>query len=488
MGRSWYMTEPLPLANPFAADPLLGAWLERALPGEYRDEICGDLERFGQRVADEIEPLGRAAEANEPRLDEQNNAVLTDPAWDRLDAISAEEKLVAAGYERKYGRYSRLYQFAKIYLFHPSSAYYSCPLAMTDGAAKLIETYGSDELQGSAFRHLTSADPDEFWTSGQWMTERNGGSDLSGTECIAAQAADGWTVSGPKHFTSAITAPMAMLLARTDPASPELSLFYTQCRESKAGPWRNLRIEKLKDKLGTRALPTAELTLEALPCTLVGNEGRGVRTIASLFNVTRIHNAFAATSTTARALQLWDRFARKRVSFGKPVIEHSLHRKVYGEMLAEHRRQFLLTFFVAELFGAAECDDDPAADKLLRLMTPVVKLYTAKQAIRIVSEALEGLGGAGYMEDLGMAKHYRDVQTLSIWEGTTNVLSLDVLRAVQKENVLPAWFAWAGAAECERLSRFDLAEETARDFAFLLAATTADILVSRDAGPEAGGS
>jgi acyl-CoA dehydrogenase len=125
-------------------------------------------------------------------------------------------------------------------------------------------------------------------------------------------------------------------------------------------------------------------------------------------------------------------------------------------MLAEHRRQFLLTFFVAELFGAAECDDDPAADKLLRLLTPVVKLYTAKQAIRIVSEALEGLGGAGYMEDLGMAKHYRDVQTLSIWEGTTNVLSLDMLRAVQKEDVLPAWFAWAGDAGIERLKRFDL--------------------------------
>ena len=180
------MTEPLRPENPFEADPFLAPYLKNLLPENIQNEIFDELKNFGQRVSDEIEILGLQAEANQPQLNTKKNWVETDEAWRKLDHISAEEKLIALGYEREYGKYSRVIQFAKIYLFHPSSAYYSCPLAMADGAAKLIETYGNENLKNTAFKHLTATDPESFWTSGQWMTERSGGSDLSGTECFAS--------------------------------------------------------------------------------------------------------------------------------------------------------------------------------------------------------------------------------------------------------------------------------------------------------------
>lgn len=436
----WFMQEPLPLSNPYHIDRLLNRYLRHKLPAPVFKSIDADLARFGSRLVDEIEALGREAETLEPVLELEKNWVHVSPAWSKLNAIAAEEKLIKIGYERQYHRFSRIYQFAKLYLFHPSSAYYSCPLAMTDGAAKLIEEHGDLQLRKEAFRHLTSDDPREFWTSGQWMTERTGGSDLTGTETEAKEDANGWKVYGPKHFTSAITAPMAMLLAKT--RGGKLSLFYAKVREDVDGSWRHLKIIKLKDKLGTRALPTAEIELKGLPVTLVGKEGEGVKTIATLFNISRIHNAFAAVSTSARVLQLWDSFARRRVAFGKPIIEHTLHQQLYRKMLRLHTDQFLLAFFVAELLGASECEPNDEVEKLLRLLTPIVKLQTAKQNLTIVCEALEGFGGAGYMEDLGIAKFLRDSQTLSIWEGTTNVLSLDALRAIHKENVLPVYFEW----------------------------------------------
>lgn len=442
-----FVQTPPTLGNTWTSDPVLRGLLKRTLPEQYFREIDADLERFGERAATDLLALSEAAEANPPYLvnyDAWGNRidkVVTSDAWNALHAVSAEEGIVAIGYERKYGEYSRLYQFAKLFLFHPSSAYYTCPLAMTDGAAKLIETYGDNALKQHALARLTSRDPVRFWTSGQWMTERSGGSDVGQAETIARRDGDIWRLYGVKWFVSAITSQMGMTLARIEDANGDtvagsrgLSLFYVEPWDEPGRPER-FEIMRLKDKLGTRALPTAEIRLDGTPATLVGEPGEGVKTISTLFNITRMYNACTTMGAWRRLLDLAKDYAAKRTAFGKPLEQHPLHARTLREIETEYRGCFHLVMYVAELLGREEAGL-ANNNALLRLLTPVAKLYCAKKNLAATTELIECFGGAGYLEDTGIPKWLRDNQVLTIWEGTTNVLSLDVLRAIAREDAL----------------------------------------------------
>ena len=445
---SEFFQDPPRLGNQYDDDALLRAYLCWRLPADMLGEIEPDLRRLGHRAATDILALGESAEASPPRhvaYDEWGRRVdriETSDAWRELDGISAREGIVATAYERTHGAYSRIHQFARLYLFAPSAALYSCPLAMTDGAARFLEVHGDKSVK-SVFAHLTSRDPSQFWTSGQWMTERTGGSDVGSTSTVArCEEGDTYSLHGSKWFTSATTSQVAMTLARIDGApagSHGLSVFLIELRDDN-GMLRNIRIERLKDKLGTRALPTAELTLDGTPARLVGGAGDGIRKIATLFNITRVYNAVAGVAGMRRAIALARDYARRRHAFGKPLIEHPLHVETLAEMQLELRAAFLLAFRVVELLGKDECGIAAESEsRLLRFLIPVAKLYTAKQAIAVASEALEAFGGAGYVEDTGIPRLLRDAQVLSIWEGTTNVLSLDALRAMERSEVLAEW-------------------------------------------------
>ena len=436
------------LGNPYDDDAVLRSYLKRTLPASLLSEVEPELRRMGERAITDIWELGLQAEREIPRhvpydpWGRRIDHIEVSEAWTKLDRISAEEKLVAIAYERRQGEFSRVYQFAKVYLFAPSSAVYTCPLAMADGAARAIELYGDEALKGDAFRHLISSDPDEFWTSGQWMTEREGGSDVSGTSTLAKFENGQYRLYGTKWFTSATTSQMAMTLARIEGApegSRGLSLFYVELR-NKDGSLQNIRIHRLKDKLGTRALPTAELTLEGTPAVLVGGEGNGVKKIASLFNITRIWNATCAVAFMRRGLALAHDYAKRRKAFGHRLADLPLHQETLASLDAEFQGAFHFMFRVAELLGKEETGKASSEESaLLRLLTPILKLYTAKQGIWIASEVLECFGGAGYMEDTGIPKLLREAQVLAIWEGTTNVLSLDMLRALLKEAAFEPW-------------------------------------------------
>jgi alkylation response protein AidB-like acyl-CoA dehydrogenase len=447
---SEFFQDPPRLGNQYDDDALLRAYLRWRLPAHVLAEIEPDLRRLGHRAATDILALGESAEASPPRhvpydaWGRRVDRIETSDAWRQLDHISATEGIVATAYERKHGAHSRIHQFARLYLFAPSSALYSCPLAMTDGAARFLEVHGDETVQ-PVFAHLTSRDPNQFWTSGQWMTERTGGSDVGATSTIAAcEEGDTYSLYGSKWFTSATTSQVAMTLARIEgsPAgSHGLSVFLINLRGND-GMLRNIQIERLKDKLGTRALPTAELKLDGTPAQLVGGAGDGVRKIATLFNITRVYNAVAGVAGMRRAVALASDYSRRRRAFGKPLIEHPLHVETLADMQLELRAAFLLAFRVVELLGKDECREATEAEsQLLRLLIPVVKLYTAKQAIAVASEALEAFGGAGYVEDTGIPRLLRDAQVLSIWEGTTNILSLDALRAIERSDVLNVWAA-----------------------------------------------
>ncbi len=436
------------LGNQFDSDSVLKDYIRFRVPDEYRVEIEQDLQKFGDRVANQLLELSSHAEQSPPshrvydawgeRIDE----IVVDDAWNKLHEVAAEEGIVSIGYERKQSEYSRVYQFAKLFMFHPSSAFYSCPLAMTDGAARMIEVVQDKALLREVFPKLISRDPNEMWTSGQWMTEKIGGSDVSRTETIAKKEGDVFRLYGLKWFSSATTADIAMALARIegDPeGSKGLSVFYIKLRDEH-GRLQNISINRLKDKLGTKALPTAELTLEGTPAQLVGERGAGVATISSLFNVTRLYNSMCALGTIRRGIALASSYAEQRSAFGAKLGQLPLHAETLSQMQTEFAGSFHLAMHLGLVLGREETGKATAEEiLLLRMLTPVAKLYTAKKSISISSEVLECFGGAGYIEDTNLPELLRNAQVFSIWEGTTNVLALDLLRAIQKEKAFVAF-------------------------------------------------
>jgi alkylation response protein AidB-like acyl-CoA dehydrogenase len=444
MAEDFYQTAPV-LGNQYTDDPALRDYLAWKLPRSMLVGIEPELTRLGARVVLDILAAGDDAESRPPRhvpydaWGRRVDRIEVADGWRALDRIAAEEGLVAIGYERAHGAWSRLDQFARLYLYAPSSATYSCPLAMTDGAARCLELHADAALREHALPHLTTRDPSRFWTSGQWMTERTGGSDVSGTSTIARCEDGVFRLFGTKWFTSATTAQMALTLARAEGApdgSRGLSLFYVELRDE-TDALRGIRVLRLKDKLGTKALPTAELTLDGTPARLVGEPGRGVRAIAAMLTITRIHNALAAVAGMRRAITLARAYAARRVAFGRPLLDHPLHVETLAALEVECHGALHLLFALVELLGKDECGTASDGERaVLRLLTPVVKLFTAKQAVATASEVIEAFGGAGYIEDTGLPRLLRDAQVLSIWEGTTNVLSLDVLRAIDHDGVL----------------------------------------------------
>jgi alkylation response protein AidB-like acyl-CoA dehydrogenase len=435
-----FQQAPPTLGNQYEDDRVLRSYLARVFPEDVLAEIEPSLIEMGRLAGAELYQLQLADRLNEPKLtqwDAWGNRVdqieLT-PLWKLAERIAVEHGVVATAYERKHGSLSRVHQCALAYLFTPSTDIYSCPLAMTDGAARTLLASGNQTLIDRAVPHLTTREPAQFWTAGQWMTELTGGSDVGSSETIAKQESDSeFRLYGRKWFTSAVASQVALTLARPEgnaPGGRGLALFYIETRDENGRP-RNIEINRLKDKLGTRKVPTAELTLNGTPAQLVMGTTDGVRNITPLLNITRLWNGISAVSLMRRGVALAFDYAEKRVAFGSPLAEKALHMDTLLEVQAEAEAAFQLAFYVAELTGRSEAGEINEDDAwLLRLLTPVMKLTTAKQAVAIASEVLESFGGAGYVEDTGLPVLLRDSQVLPIWEGTTNVLALDTLRAI----------------------------------------------------------
>jgi alkylation response protein AidB-like acyl-CoA dehydrogenase len=437
----FYQTPP-ELGNQYTADDVLKRYLRNTLPADMLSRIEPELDELGELAGGDLHRQSIAQRLDEPRLvqwDAWGNRVdhiELSPLWKRAARITAEKGLVGTAYERKDGAHSRVHQFAKVYLIDSAWHVYSCPLAMTDGAARTLIASKNQALIDRAVPHLVSRDPDQAWTSGQWMTERTGGSDVAISETVARAGADGeWRLHGTKWFSSATTSQMALTLARPEgnpPGGSGLALYYLEVRRPD-GSMNAILVNRLKEKLGTRMVPTAELSLEgALAIPVMGLTG-GVKNITPMLSITRTWNAVGAIGGMRHGLALAKDYAKRRVAFGAPLSEKPLHVDTLASLEAEYEGAFLLTFRAVELLGKSEAGDitDHEAS-LLRLLTPVVKLTTGKQGVMVASEVLESFGGAGYVEDTGLPRLLRDAQVLPIWEGTTNVLSLDLLRALSR--------------------------------------------------------
>ncbi|WP_437567362.1 acyl-CoA dehydrogenase family protein [Sorangium sp. So ce542] len=441
-----FYQDPPSLGNQYDDDRVLRSYLARVLPREVAASITPSLREMGELAGGRLYRLQLADRENEPELTSWDawgkrvDRVEVTQLWKEAARIACEHGVVATAYERAHGAFSRVHQFALAYLFDPSSDVYTCPLAMTDGAARALLASDNRALIDRAVPRLTSRDPARAWTSGQWMTERTGGSDVGRSETAARPGPDGaYRLYGTKWFASAATSEMALALARPE-GNPEgsrgLALFYVELA-GEEGRREGVLLNRLKDKLGTRKVPTAEITLDGVLATPVAGLTNGVRAIAPMLNVTRTWNAIAAVAGMRRGLALARSYAQRRALFGATLAEKPLHMDTLAELQAEFEGAFHLTFRAIELLGREETGSLTESEaKLLRLMIPIAKLTTAKQAVSVLSEVLEAFGGAGYIEDTGLPRLLRDAQVLPIWEGTTNVLALDALRVIQKDGSL----------------------------------------------------
>eukprot|EP00871_Galdieria_phlegrea_P002576 jgi/Galph1/3319/GphlegSOOS_G1952.1 len=509
----FFQESPLLPSNTFQADKVLQQFLLKTIPKAHQKTVFSHLDYVGKEAVNSLLKWAKDAEEHNPihvpfdpwgkRVDK----VVVSNGWKALERFAAEQGVISTAYKRELGFCSRVYQMALLYLFAPSSAFVSCPLAMTDGIARVLELYAEPDLKQRVLPHLLSNIPSEFWTGGQWMTERSGGSDVRQTSTIAIPINQRTTCGathrlyGVKWFTSAITANVALTLAKVknkdNSETSGLSLFYVEIRDDQ-DVLNDIEILRLKDKLGTNALPTAELRLKGTLSRIIGPEGQGIKNISTVLNITRLYNAVGSVAHMRRCLDLIQDYSRKRKAFGKYIIDHPLHYKVLENLEELYQRSFLLTFLASLLLGKEEIGEASQVERmLLRVLIPLVKLYTGKQVVYIATEVIESFGGAGYIEDTGIPRLLRDAQVYPIWEGTTNILCLDLLRVFRQHsdscNTIIEYLSQEGSVledskwckKFERLRRvlsvmnddsFDAESET-REMAFTLAHLWSEVLL-----------
>ncbi|SCG35578.1 acyl-CoA dehydrogenase family protein [Micromonospora coxensis] len=490
--------QPVPTPDdPYTGDALLRSWLERHLGPAGHAAAKGRLADLAAEVSGPLRAAHADAEAHPPTLVRYDawgarvDRIDTSAGWQAQRAAAARHAVVALPYLESaragFGAAARVVQHALLHLYAPESATFSCPVAMADGAAALLSLPGVDPgVRGDWLPRLTSTDPDTAVVSGQWMTESQGGSDLSRSTTTGRPAADGsWRLTGEKWFCSAADAPIAVALARPEGAgrgsrvlAPYLVPRYAAdsplagASTPPDAPAPGVTVHRLKDKLGTRALPTAEIGLrDAYALPLGDPDVPGLTRAMTLVVVTRVHNASAAASGIRRGLAYARAYAQARHVAGGPLADNPLHRATLGALAVDAAGAFALAGHAFALLGRVEVGADPDAVAELRVVAPLAKLATGRLAVSCAAEYVEAFGGAGYVEDTGVPRLLRDAQVLPIWEGTTNVLAVDVLRAVARED-----------AADPLLRRLDAAVDLARPLSPALADTLATVTAElRDA-------
>jgi alkylation response protein AidB-like acyl-CoA dehydrogenase len=337
---------------------------------------------------------------------------------------------------------------------------FGCPVAMTAGAAHVLEQFDDGDLS-EYFAALTSSDHDEMIEGAMFLTEEQGGSDVGANETTAEydEEAGCWRLTGEKWFCSNVDAEGTLALARTPDAAegtkglsmflvphgdPDDGVMTKGKRQSFDGPppadaVNDQLYRRLKDKLGTTAVPTGEVEFDGTKAFLVGEEENGFKQMTEMLNLERLSNATGACGIMARGLLESKIHAANREAFGETIDQYPLMRGDLVDMTVDHEAAMAFTFEAARLFAEREQavrdgEDAEETYRLMRLLIPIAKLRTARMAIDTASYAMEIQGGNGYVDDFVTNRLLRDAQVLPIWEGTENILALDVLRALEREN------------------------------------------------------
>jgi len=454
--------------NWYDVDPNLQQLVERLTAPEDREFVERHARNMGAVMGERIAARAEMTDKNPPRLEKYDhwgnevNDVVHHPG-----ALETKRDLWENGFiglrwtdevrRTRAGHLPPSLNTAFSYFLSQAETGMLCAIGMTSSAAGIIERHAPPEVRDRFLPHLTTLDYAQAWDGAMFMTEIKGGSDLASSECGATKTADGWRLTGSKWFCSNLDAEAILTLARPDGAHPGLkglALFLVPKRRAD-GTRNGMHIRRLKDKLGTRAVPTGEVDFEDAEAYLMGGErgeeaardGRGINRMMEMVQGSRFGVALMGLGIMRRSFLDAAIYAFHRNAFGRPIAEYPLVQETLVDMAVEVEAGCAIAFEGAE----AGVRTDAESKRLYRILVPLAKFRCARRGVELASKAVEIFGGNGYIENWPVARQLRDAQCHTIWEGTENIICLDVLRAMTKEHAEEALFARVeraiGAAE-----------------------------------------
>ncbi|MCY1270833.1 Crotonobetainyl-CoA dehydrogenase [compost metagenome] len=428
--------------NLYSCDPGLRRLLDVYLQPDVLAQWLPVLQQLGARAGDELDMLALSADKNPPvlaartRRGEDVQSIHKHPDFVALERVAYSELGLASMSHRPDGP-PPLVKYALTYLFVQAEFGLCCPVSMTDSLTRTLRKYGSPELVERYLPSLASRDFDSLFQGAMFMTEQAAGSDVARTRTRARLEDGEWKLYGDKWFCSNPDADLAMVLARPEGA-PEgmkgVTLFLLP-KIRPDGSRNAYRILRLKDKLGSRSMASGEICLEGATAYLIGEIGRGFQQMADMVNMSRLSNGVRAAGLMRRGLNEALFISRNRRAFGKHLIDMPLMQKQLLKMMlpAEQARSMFMQ--IATLLPRAD-GGDAGAQKCVRILTPLIKFRACRDARRVTGDAMEVRGGVGYIEEWSDPRLVRDAHLGSIWEGTSNIVALDIARAVTREQAL----------------------------------------------------
>ncbi|MGY3442192.1 acyl-CoA dehydrogenase [Bradyrhizobium sp. USDA 4473] len=426
--------------NFYRADPALSDLLKLHLPEALFRHIEPHLDRLGGLAGGTLDEYARLADRHTPVLHQRDKfgrdvqTIEYHPAYRELEKAAFGEFGIHALSLRKGimgwpDKYPVVAKHAFTFLFNQTEFGMGCPINVTDGCAKLLANFGSEALKAKYLDGLTQTDMSKLTQGGQFMTEKEGGSDVGTLTTRAVQEGDHWRLYGEKWFCSNADAKVVMLLARPEGAGPGtkgVGLFLMP-RFLDDGSQNHYRIVRLKDKLGTRSMASGEIKFDGAIAYAVGKLDRGFVQMAEMVNSSRLSNGVKSTALMRRAWHDAITVARGRVVFGQRIIDLPLARRQLMKIMLPTEQALSMSFLTADALDRAEAGSQDAA-ALLRILTPTLKFRATRDARKVCGDAMEMRGGIGYIEEFVTPRLLRDAHLGSIWEGTGNIVAIDALK------------------------------------------------------------
>jgi len=438
--------EEMKTTNFFNENDTLHKVLEMMLDKEFVDYAKRELTDFGELCAGDIDVRAKHTDREgEPRLQRYNaygeevSEVWVNDGYKRT--IEETYKTGIVGYVHKdipqLGRKGNyVYSFAQGYILSHAEPGFYCPVTLTMATAYLLDHYASDEVKARFLPHVCATGEKELYEGATFLTERQGGSDVGANVVEARKDGKQYRLYGEKYFASnAGMCGITMVLARMEEAqagSKGLTLFAVPWR-NEDGTVNNLRIRRLKDKLGVRAVPSGEVEFDGALAYVVGDPNKGIYYMLEALNLSRICNAVASIGIMRRGYLEAKHYVTNRHAFGKPLTQYPMIQDTLGKFAAKLHVEVATVFDLIQLYDKVTSGQGNKEDIILnRLYIAIMKKETAEQAVHYASEAIELHGGNGYIEDFVAPRLLRDAQVLTVWEGTANILALELIRLVDK--------------------------------------------------------
>ncbi len=431
--------------NFYRLDRSLRDLLDLHMEPKLRAAMEPHLERLGELAGGRLDELAELADKHPPvlhprdRFGRERDWVEFHPAYREMERIAfADFGMHAMAHRPGVLGWSEplpyIAKYAFQYLFAQAEFGLMCPISVTDTGAVLIERYADDGLKRRYLPRMLSQNFEELLKGAQFMTERAGGSDLAGSAVTARRDGDSWRLYGDKWFCSAVDGDVVLLLARPEDApagSAGLGLFLMP-RHLENGERNGYRVARLKDKLGTRDMASGEVVLDGAVAYHLGKIDRGLRQMMDMVNLSRMSHGARAAGMMRRCLNESLTATRHRRAFSRPVIEHPLMRRQLMKLMVPTEQALSVFTFDAVMMDAARAGD-AAAERVMRLLTALLKFRACRDNLRVATGAMEARGGNGYIEDWVNSRLIRDAHIGVLWEGTSNINALDVIdRAVAK--------------------------------------------------------